>query len=122
MYSALAAHLVQIVVLEEVVSEPPLGVCDARVRQLHLKDGILPGGHSGVAKRPEDAHTLCGQTGRTSKVTLPEVSVKTTQNSDSTASGNRSNCFLRRAKSYSGDRSYIKISSRHLLCFPVEQR
>lgn len=79
MHSALEAHLIQIVVLEEVVSEPPLGVCDVRVRQLHLKDSILPGGHGGVAQRPEDAHALCGQTGPRSKVTLPEVTVKTTQ-------------------------------------------
>lgn len=77
-HSALAAHLVQIVVLKEVVSKPPLCICDTRVRQLHLKDGILPRGHSGVAQRPEDAHTLCGQTGRRSKVTLPDVKITQT--------------------------------------------
>lgn len=117
-HSALAAHLVEIVVLEEVVSEPPLCVCDTRVRQLHLKDGVLPGGHSGVAQLPEDAHTLYGQMWRRSTVTLPEVRVKATlwhQAKDQTT-------FHWKAQSYSGDPSYIKKQSHslHLLCFPVE--
>lgn len=118
-HSALAAHLVQIVVLEEVVSEPPLCVCDTRVRQLHLKDGILPGGHSGVAQRPEDAHTFCGQTGRTSKITLPEVRVESTRAVRPQAIAQTT--FYKEHKAILVIAATQKSTPSHLLCSPVEQ-
>lgn len=56
--SALAAHLIQVVVLEEIVPEPPFSSRHPRVRQLHLEHSVLPGGHRNIVELPEDAHVL----------------------------------------------------------------
>lgn len=40
---------------------------------------------------------------------------------DSSTSGNRWKYILQKTHSYFGDRSYIKINSLYLLCFPVER-
>ena len=57
-HSALAAHLIQIIILEEVVCEPPFSVCHGRVWQLNFKDCILPSGDSDIVEFSDDAHTL----------------------------------------------------------------
>lgn len=58
MYPALAGHLVQVVVLEEVIAQPPLSVGHALLGQLTRKDRILPGGHCDVVQLPSDAYRL----------------------------------------------------------------
>lgn len=58
MHSALATHLVQIIILKEVVAEPPLHITDSCVWQLDLEDGVLPGGHGNVAELSDDANTF----------------------------------------------------------------
>lgn len=58
MYCTLNAHLIQIIILKEVVSQPPLAICHVGVWQLNLKDSILARGHSDVTELSDDAHML----------------------------------------------------------------
>lgn len=62
-HSTLAAHFIQIIILEEVVSEPPLPICYPWVWQLNLKDSILSSGHSDITEFSDDTHTLWGWMG-----------------------------------------------------------
>ena len=57
-HSALAAHFVQIIVLQVIVCKPPFHVGHSRVRQLDLKDGILASDHGLIIEFPDDAHSL----------------------------------------------------------------
>lgn len=54
----MTAHLVEIIILKEVVSEPPFPIGDANMWQLNLKDGVLAGGHSNIAELPDNAYML----------------------------------------------------------------
>lgn len=58
-HATLAAHLIQVIILEVVVSKPPFHICHSLVWQLHLKDCILPHDHSSIAEFTEDANMFC---------------------------------------------------------------
>lgn len=62
-HSPYNAHLIQIIILKQVVWKPPFPIGDTRVWQLNLKDGVFPSGHSNVAEFSNDSHMLWGWMG-----------------------------------------------------------
>ena len=55
---ALAAHLIQVVVLEQVVPQPPLCSGHPHMGQLHFEHGVLSGGHCDVVEHAGDPDAL----------------------------------------------------------------